>query len=69
MPCITQTYRMGDIRHCFADITLARSVLGYKPRVTLTEGLHKWVEWLSGQHPHDRVERARMELAQRGLTV
>jgi dTDP-L-rhamnose 4-epimerase len=69
MPCITQTYRMGDIRHCFADITLARSVLGYEPRVTLAEGLHEWVEWLAGQQPHDRVERARTELAQRGLTV
>jgi dTDP-L-rhamnose 4-epimerase len=69
MPCITQTYRMGDIRHCFADIALARSILGYEPRVTLTEGLHEWVEWLSGQQPRDRVEHARMELAQRGLTV
>jgi dTDP-L-rhamnose 4-epimerase len=69
MPCITQTYRMGDIRHCFADITLARSVLGYEPRVTLAAGLHEWVEWLAGQQPHDRVEHARLELAQRGLTV
>ena len=69
MPCITQTYRMGDIRHCFADIALARSVLGYEPRVTLTEGLRQWVEWLSGQQAHDRVEHARRELAQRGLTV
>jgi dTDP-L-rhamnose 4-epimerase len=68
-PRITQTYRMGDIRHCFADITLARSILGYEPRVTLTDGLHEWVAWLSGQQPHDRVERARMELVQRGLTV
>lgn len=69
MPCITQTYRMGDIRHCFADIALARSVLGYEPRVTLAAGLREWVEQLSGQQPHDRVERARMELVQRGLTV
>jgi len=69
MPCITQTYRMGDIRHCFADIALARSVLGYEPRATLAAGLREWVEWLSGQQPLDRVEHARMELVQRGLTV
>jgi dTDP-L-rhamnose 4-epimerase len=68
-PCVTQTYRMGDIRHCFADITLARSVLGYEPRVPLAEGLHEWVNWVSGQQPRDRVERATLELTQRGLTV
>src|SRR5205823_10779041 len=38
-PCITNTYRMGDIRHCFADITRARAVLGYTPAVPLAEGL------------------------------
>lgn len=28
-----------------ADITLARSVLGYRPRVTLREGLERYVRW------------------------
>ena len=30
-PEIAGNYRVGDIRHCFADITLARRVLGYEP--------------------------------------
>src|SRR5438132_2285305 len=38
-PCITNKYRMGDIRHCFADITRAQAVLGYTPSVRLAEGL------------------------------
>ena len=38
-PIITQKYRAGDIRHCFADLTRARTLLGYEPRVTHEEGL------------------------------
>ncbi len=68
-PLITGKYRVGDIRHCFADITLARDVLGYKPRVTLEAGLEELAGWLEGQIALDRVAEASAELAARGLTV
>jgi dTDP-L-rhamnose 4-epimerase len=68
-PEITAKYRMGDIRHCFADTTKARTILGYEPTVTLEEGLEELVDWLQGQTADDRVEEARAELAERGLTV
>ncbi|MEA2693070.1 MAG: dTDP-L-rhamnose 4-epimerase [Acidobacteriota bacterium] len=68
-PEITGHYRVGDIRHCFADITLAREVLGYEPRVTLAAGLTDLAGWLEGQVAFDRVAEARQELAARGLTV
>jgi dTDP-L-rhamnose 4-epimerase len=68
-PYVTGKYRVGDIRHCFADITLARSVLGYTPRVTLAEGVTEMVDWLATQIPYDRVEMASAELAKRGLVV
>jgi dTDP-L-rhamnose 4-epimerase len=68
-PEITGQYRAGDIRHCFADISLARRVLGYKPRVTLQEGLVELAEWLEGQQAHDRVAEAREELSARGLAI
>src|SRR4051794_11789683 len=38
-PEISGKYRVGDIRHCFADIRLARRLLGYEPKVSLDEGL------------------------------
>jgi nucleoside-diphosphate-sugar epimerase len=38
--------RIGDVRHSFADITRARTLLGYEPRVGLEEGLQKTIEWL-----------------------
>ena len=68
-PEITGKYRVGDIRHCFADVSLARTVLGYEPQVRLEEGLVELAEWLEGQTAADRVDAASAELAARGLTV
>jgi len=68
-PEITHKYRVGDIRHCFADISLAREVLGYKPRVSLEKGLIELTEWLEGKQAVDLVARAGAELRERGLTV
>jgi dTDP-L-rhamnose 4-epimerase len=66
---ITENYRVGDIRHCFADISLARRVLGYAPRVSLEDGLRELSQWLEGQQAVDLVAQARAELSERGLTV
>jgi len=68
-PQITGKYRVGDVRHCFADISLARSVLGYEPQIELEEGLEELVDWLAGQEAVDRVDQASAELSARGLTV
>jgi dTDP-L-rhamnose 4-epimerase len=68
-PEISGTYRRGDIRHCFADITRARQVLGYEPQLTLEDGLMELGCWLSGRDATDRVADANAELAARGLTV
>ena len=68
-PCITGEYRIGDIRHCFADITQARTLLGFEPRVCLTDGLHEMAEWMAAQTVVDRTQEAAEELALRGLTM
>jgi dTDP-L-rhamnose 4-epimerase len=68
-PEITGKYRVGDIRHCFADIALARDVLGYAPEVSLEEGLAELVAWLTTQRALDRVQAASEELARRGLSL
>jgi dTDP-L-rhamnose 4-epimerase len=67
---VVDRYRVGDIRHCFADISLAREVLGYEPRVTFEEGMQELVAWLQEQErPEDHVETHAAELAARGLTL
>ena len=68
-PDITEQYRVGDIRHCFADITKAQTVLGYKPEVDLEHGMAELAEWLRGEQAIDRVEAAQGELITRGLAV
>jgi dTDP-L-rhamnose 4-epimerase len=68
-PQITGRYRVGDIRHCFADITLARQVLGYEPQMTLEKGLTEFAAWVEGQISYDRCAQANAELDARGLTL
>ena len=67
-PEVTGEFRVGDIRHCFADVSLARETLGFEPQVTLDEGIAELAEWLAGQTAVDRVDEAAAELARRGLT-
>ena len=68
-PVVTGESRAGDIRHCFADVALARATLGFEAQVELEEGIAELVEWLAGQEPEDRVEDAQAELKRRGLTL
>jgi dTDP-L-rhamnose 4-epimerase len=66
-PEISGKYRVGDIRHCFPDITRAREVLGYKPTYKLERGMHELAAWLDRQTADDRFGEMRAELAARGL--
>ena len=69
-PKLTGRYRVGDIRHCFADISRARERLGYEPQVSFRAGLEELVAWLAEQErPEDSVEAHAAELAERGLAV
>lgn len=68
-PQMTGRYRAGDIRHCFADISLAQQVLGYEPQVDFENGIADVAVWLKEQAPEDRVAEACAELSTRGLTV
>jgi dTDP-L-rhamnose 4-epimerase len=68
-PTMTGQARVGDIRHCSADIGLARRVLGYRPQVELDEGLAELAEWLVTQQPDDRVDTMHAELSSRGLAL
>jgi len=68
-PEILGKYRVGDIRHCYADIAKAGRILGYAPQVRLEDGLVELSSWLASQAAVDRVAQASAELSARGLTV
>lgn len=66
-PSVLGTFREGDIRHCYADISRARDLLGYTPKVTFSDGMRRLVEWVRGQQAVDRFDQAHRQLVERGL--
>lgn len=68
-PEVAGQYRVGDVRHCFADVTRARELLGYEAQVSLDEGMAELASWLEGRVAVDQVDAATAELRDRGLTA
>ena len=68
-PIVTGKYRAGDIRHCYADISKARDLLGYEPQVTHEEGFVELAAWLAGQEAEDKADTMLQQLAAHGLTA
>jgi dTDP-L-rhamnose 4-epimerase len=66
-PEIVAKYREGDIRHCVADISRARKLLGYEPRVRLEQGIPELLKWVSAQSAEDQISKATAELETRQL--
>ncbi|MGI8713548.1 MAG: NAD-dependent epimerase/dehydratase family protein [Solirubrobacteraceae bacterium] len=66
-PELTGTARAGDIRHCYADMSKADALLGFRPEIDFDTGVSELIEWVSAQQAHDLVDRAQRELAARGL--
>ena len=62
------TFRAGDIRNCFADVSLARELLAFEANVALEAGLAELTAWLEKQQTPDRFDQAAAELAEKGLT-
>ncbi len=66
-PEIVAKYREGDIRHCVADISKARALLGYEPQVSLERGIPELLSWVRAQAAKDQVASATAELESRQL--
>jgi dTDP-L-rhamnose 4-epimerase len=66
-PEFNERYRAGDIRHCYADVSRAERLLGFKARTSFEDGMTAYVRWLAAQEADDRVDAATDELAARGL--
>jgi dTDP-L-rhamnose 4-epimerase len=65
---ITGNYRLGDIRHNYADITKISKLLGYKPTVDFKTGLAKFVDWVNKQSQSpEYYQQSLNELKQRNL--
>lgn len=66
-PKISQDFRAGDVRHCYADISKISKVLGYKPKISFDQGVEELITWVKKQTAADRMDDAVKELKKRGL--
>lgn len=65
---ISGNYRIGDIRHNYADITAARNILGFEPKWSFEDGLRKFTEWVNNQDvQEDKYEASIDEMKRKGL--
>jgi dTDP-L-rhamnose 4-epimerase len=65
---VTGDVRVGDIRHCYADVTAVRDATGFEPEIGLEQGLRDFAAWVATQPlPEDRLAKANGELRSRGL--
>jgi dTDP-L-rhamnose 4-epimerase len=69
---VSGQYRLGDIRHNFADMAVIRGCLAFSPKMTLEKGISRFVHWVKTQPvvqngAEDGLDRANRELIERGL--
>lgn len=65
---VSGNYRLGDIRHNYADITLARKILGFKPKWNFSDGIEQFTKWVNQQEvQEDRYEASIEEMKKKGL--
>ena len=61
-------YRLGDVRHNYADITKIHKILGYSPKYSFQDGLAEFVKWVQNQKiVEDNYEESIKELKDKGL--
>jgi dTDP-L-rhamnose 4-epimerase len=66
-PDVLGQYRAGDIRHCYADTTLAEQMLGFRAEIPFSRGMEDLLGWLEAQEARDQADAAHAALVARGL--
>lgn len=66
-PLITEQFRPMDLKHCFSDNTRIRRDIGFKPKVSVEDGLKKFVEYYENFNIEDKTDKVIKELYEHGL--
>lgn len=65
---VSGNYRLGDIRHNYADITLAKKILGFEPKWSFDAGIKQFTDWVNKQiFQTDNYEVSLEEMKEKGL--
>ena len=67
-PIISNKFRVGDIRHCFANIDKIKK-LGYEPKHRLEEGLVDVIEWVKKQRSYKSINEMINKLSDKKLII
>ena len=66
-PEIAEKFRSGDVRHCSADISLIKNVLGWQPSWNFEKGMQDLIDWGEKEEATDTFDAASKELKSKGL--
>lgn len=65
---VSGNYRLGDIRHNYADLTKIKDKLGFVPKVSFSEGIKRFTSWVDQQVVvEDKYEKSIVEMKEKGL--
>ncbi|WP_089604240.1 NAD-dependent epimerase/dehydratase family protein [Acinetobacter piscicola] len=65
---VSGNYRLGDIRHNFADLSKINKLLGFEPQVSFQEGLKVFADWVNTQEiQEDMYQKSIDEMKAKGL--
>ena len=65
---VSGNYRLGDIRHNYADISLARKILGFEPQWNFNDGITQFCKWVDKQDiKEDLYDASIEEMKNKGL--
>lgn len=65
---ITGNYRLGDIRHNYADLTKINAKLGFQPKISFQEGMKQFTNWVNSQEiKEDNYEKSILEMKKKGM--
>lgn len=65
---VSGNYRLGDIRHNYADLTKINKLLGFQPKVSFEQGLKKFADWVNTQEiQEDKYQKSIDEMKAKGL--
>ena len=69
-PEILYKYRVGDVRHCFGDMSKIEKAFGFKPKHDLEKGMEELVEWVRhAKSPVNRSDESLEELSNSKMVV
>lgn len=65
---VSGNYRLGDIRHNYADITKIKERLNFKPKYNFATGIDNFINWVNKQEVlEDKYEESIKEMKSKGL--